>query len=74
MSIPIHFTASRGNLFAYSCIWQDELKLFPDAESACRWAGRRGLKAVFVKDEPEPETEPGRVEYRFLGVTGCEDE
>lgn len=55
------------------CIWQDELKLFPDAESACRWADRRGLKAVFVKDEPEPETEPGRIEYRFLGVTGEEE-
>ena len=74
MTTLIHFAASRGDLFAYSCIWQDELKLFPDAESARRWADRRGLKAVFVKDEPGPEAEAGRIEYRFLGVTGCEDE
>lgn len=56
------------------CIWQEELKLFPDEVSASKWADRRGLKAVFVKNEPEPEAVPadGRVDYRFLGITGEE--
>lgn len=58
------------------CIWQDELRLFPDEFSAFQWANRRGLKAVFVKNEPEPEAVPadGRVDYRFLGITGEEQD
>lgn len=59
--------------YIYTFFPEGELKMFRDEASAETWADRRGLKAVFVKDEIEPETEPGRVEHRFLGVTGCED-
>lgn len=50
------------------CIWQDELRLFPDTEAAQRWARRQGLRAVF------PDTrEPEGIAYQFLGLTGLEE-
>ncbi|HEP6426909.1 TPA: hypothetical protein VDB83_001180 [Burkholderia cenocepacia] len=62
--------------YVYTFFPEGELKMFRDEASAEIWADRRGLKAVFVKDEPEPEAVPadGRVDYCFLGITGEEQD
>lgn len=60
--------------YVYTFFPEGELKMFRDEASAEIWADRRGLKAVFMKEEPELEAVPadGRVDYRFLGITGEE--
>ncbi|MDN8081181.1 hypothetical protein QZN30_17600 [Burkholderia multivorans] len=60
--------------YVFTFFPEGELKMFRDEASAEVWADRRGLKAVFVQDEPEPEAVPtdGRVDYQFLCITGEE--
>ena len=61
----LHFDQVYGG--ALCCIWQDEMRFFPDKASAERWAARQGFKAVFAESEP--------IEPMYMyGVTGEEQE
>lgn len=50
MTQILHFDRWEGNYPRLQCVWNDELRFFPDEQSACRWARRQGLRAVFPED------------------------
>lgn len=62
--------------YVYTFFPEGELKMFRDEASAEVWADRRGLKAVFVKDGPEPEAVAATegINYQFMGITGEEED
>ncbi|MCG5072260.1 hypothetical protein [Paraburkholderia tagetis] len=69
MSQTITFERWEGNHPRLQCVWNDELRFFPNEEAARAWAHRQGFRAVF------PETavaELRGVAYQFLGITGEE--
>lgn len=63
----IHFTHWEGNHPRLQCVWNDELRFFPDEDHARAWASRQGLRAVFQEEVLHPPL------YMY-GVTGLEDE
>ena len=81
MITTLHFDQVYGG--ALCCIWQDEMRFFPDCASAERWAARQGFKATFgdsdaLVDSAICGAERGGVDaegvrYEFLGLTGLED-
>lgn len=47
MTQTLTFTRWEGNHPRLQCVWNDELRFFPDEDHARAWASRQGLRAVF---------------------------
>jgi hypothetical protein len=81
----IHFERAAGDAGYWFTFWPlGELRMFRDKSAAESFAARHALNAVFKGDAAITDwdvglaagtevTEPGRIDYRFLGVTGEED-
>jgi formylmethanofuran:tetrahydromethanopterin formyltransferase len=83
--VDIYFERAAGDAGHWFTFWPlGELRMFRDREAAALFATRHGLNAVFKEDAAVTDwdvglaagtdvPEPGRIDYRFLGVTGEEE-